>query len=70
MSVGVEYTAAGLSGLSLPDAPCERTDIWARAENLTKGAPEVHQDENTLLISARIDSAAPAPWQAHLALAR
>ena len=38
MSVGVEYTAAGLSGLSLPDAPCEHTDIRARARNLTSAA--------------------------------
>ena len=32
-----EFPAADLSGLSLPDAPCERTDIRERAENLTRG---------------------------------
>ena len=31
-----DLSAAGLSGLSLPDAPCEHTTIRATAANLTK----------------------------------
>ena len=31
-----DFSAAGLSGLSLPDAPCEHTTIRATAANLTR----------------------------------
>ena len=31
-----DFSAAGLSGLSLPDAPCEHTIIRATAANLTR----------------------------------
>ena len=45
MSVGEEYTAAGLSGLSLPDAPCEHTDIREREGNLNLQGQETLQGE-------------------------
>ena len=32
-----DFPAAGLSGLSLPDAPCEHTSIRPSAANLTSG---------------------------------
>ena len=36
-----DFSAAGLSGLSLPDAPCEHTTIRATAANLTREAEKL-----------------------------